>query len=244
MDTIVQKCIEVKVGDIDFVYNKCMMNNTRYSKCHRQTVYLINRFVKEFWEKGLILGNNANKRNVKEGFPGAFVADPSKISDKPKIKINGQSVNLCDNLDDFDYKALYPSTIDENNMAPNTQEGKVIIEEQLDPNENRFNNEYFDRTVYMIEDLVSGNRLDFGKRYLNLGSYEEVHDDIIEYFSTIVNPIRGLKIMDVISGNRYMGTKIDNSQKRVMAYKVDNSQHRIMVRHQERMVRFNESNNM
>ena len=129
-------------------------------------------------------------------------------------------------------------------MAPNTQEGKVIIEEQLDPNENRFNNEYFDRTVYMIEDLVSGNRLDFGKRYLNLGSYEEVHDDIIEYFSTIVNPIRGLKIMDVISGNRYMGTKIDNSQKRVMAYKVDNSQHRIMVRHQERMVRFNESNNM
>lgn len=103
MDTIVQKCIECKVGDIDFVYNKCMMNNTRYAKAHRQTVYLVNRGIKEFDQMGLVMGCNVNKSNEKVGFAGAFVADPKKVSDKPKVKINGQPIMVCDNLDDFDY---------------------------------------------------------------------------------------------------------------------------------------------
>ena len=103
MDTIVQKCIEHKVGDIDFLYNKCMMNNTRYAKAHRQTTYLANRAIKEFDEMGLVTGCNANKSNEKTGFPGAYVADPKLVSDKPKKKINGKPIMVCNNLDDFDY---------------------------------------------------------------------------------------------------------------------------------------------
>ena len=102
MDTIVQKCIEHKVGDIDFVYNKSIMNNTRFSKVHRQTTYLANRAIKEFDDMGLITGCNANKSNEKTGFPGAYVADPKLVSDKPKKKINGRSIMVCNNLDDFD----------------------------------------------------------------------------------------------------------------------------------------------
>ena len=68
MDTIVQKCIEEKTGDVDFIYNKCMMNNTRYAKAHRQTVYLVNRGVKEFDKMGLVMGCNANKSNEKVPF--------------------------------------------------------------------------------------------------------------------------------------------------------------------------------
>ena len=37
MDTIVQKCIETQVNDIDYIFNKCLVNDTRYSKGHRQT---------------------------------------------------------------------------------------------------------------------------------------------------------------------------------------------------------------
>ena len=102
VDTIVQLCIENKVGDIDFVYSKSMTTNTRYGKVHRQTTYLVNRGVKDFREMGYILGNNVNKSNEKTGFPGAFVADPCLVSKAPKLKIDGKPTMLCDNLDDFD----------------------------------------------------------------------------------------------------------------------------------------------
>ena len=102
MDTIVQLCIEHKVGDVDFVLNKSIVVNTRFAKVHRQTTYLINRGARDFYDMGYIIGNNVNKNNEKQGFPGAFVANPCNISDKPKIKINGKAINVLNNLDDFD----------------------------------------------------------------------------------------------------------------------------------------------
>lgn len=103
-DTIVQYCIEQETGDIDYVFGKALVNNTRYSKVHRQTVYLANRGMKEFWDEGFIIGNNVNRFNEKptEKFPGAFVADPLQVSDYSRLKVVGKPVNLFDNCDDFD----------------------------------------------------------------------------------------------------------------------------------------------
>jgi hypothetical protein len=56
----------------------------------------------DFYNMGYIMGNNVNKSNEKEGFAGAYVADPLLVSDKPKNKVNGKAINICDNLDDFD----------------------------------------------------------------------------------------------------------------------------------------------
>lgn len=105
MDTIVQYCIEQVCGDIDYTFSKSIVNNTRYSKVHRQTVYLANRGRKEFYADGLIMGNNFNKFNDRPDskFPGAFVADPSQISNKSRLKINNIPVDIFNNLDDFDY---------------------------------------------------------------------------------------------------------------------------------------------
>ena len=233
MDTIVQLCIERKVGDVDFVYNKAISVNTRYSKVHRQTTYLINRAIKDFWDMGYVMGNNINKHNQKVGFPGAYIADPTLVSDKPKMKINGTPVYLYNNLDDFDYKALYPSIIDENNLAPNTQIGKIILPEQLDPKENRFNNDYFDRAVYFVEDLVSHDRINFCERYLHLAGYEQMFDDIIEYFRTIHKPDRGLRFNDTITGKHIMCEIIPNKDKRTMVRIVDGPKVMCFVR--ERM---------
>lgn len=104
MDTIVQKCIESKVGDIDYIFGKCIMNNTRYHKVHRQTVYLANRGAIEFLKEGFIIGNNVNKANQKPDtkFPGAFVGDPLKVSDYAKVRCGDQTFMLFNNLDDFD----------------------------------------------------------------------------------------------------------------------------------------------
>lgn len=110
-DTIVQYCVEAITEDLDYVFGKSIVNNTRYSKVHRQTVYLANRGMKEFFDDGFIMGNNINKFNnpPTEKFLGAFVADPMKVSDYSRKKLNGRPANIFDNADDFDYKSLYPS---------------------------------------------------------------------------------------------------------------------------------------
>ena len=60
MDTIVQYCIEYVTTDLEYLFFKANMNNVRYSKVHRQTVYLMNRGIKEFWNngEGFVMGNN------------------------------------------------------------------------------------------------------------------------------------------------------------------------------------------
>lgn len=104
MDTIVQYCIEFMTGDLEYLFGKCNINNTRYSKAHRQTVYLTNRGAKEFYNEGLIMGNNVNKYNQKptEKFPGAFVAEPLQVNNHSRLKIYGRLVDIFDNCDDFD----------------------------------------------------------------------------------------------------------------------------------------------
>ena len=203
MDTIVQKCIEKKTGDIDFIFNKALTNNTRYSKIHRQTVYLANRAAAKFYKLGYVMGNNINFANQPVKFAGAFVADPKKASDYSKIKINGIPINVYNNLNDFDYNRLYPSITQEFNMAPNTQIGKVTFPDQIDPNENRFKMDTWERQIQYMEDLQSGVYIEFCHRWLNFASYDDLIDDIYEYFQTVQasqQPIRyflpnGKKVM-------------------------------------------------
>lgn len=111
MDTIVQYCIEFVANDINYVCSKATANCTRYSKVHRQTRYLSNRGVWEFYKDGFIMGNNVNAFNAKptEKFPGAFVANPAKVNNYSRLKVYGHFVDVFNNCDDFDYASLYPS---------------------------------------------------------------------------------------------------------------------------------------
>lgn len=230
MDTIVQKCIEKKVSDLDFIYNKSMMNITRYKKVHRQTVYLINRGIKDFWNMGYVMGCNINKKNEKVGFPGAYVADPLKISDKPKTKINSVPVMIFNNLNDFDYARLYPSIIFENNIAPNTMIGKLILPNQIDKNEDRFNNKFFSREVSFIEDFCSHDYINFGERYLGLAGYEQLWYDIVEYFNTIANAGMGLYQYNVITGKIYLCNTVIKDKPMPMCRIVDPNEPIMMCR--------------
>ena len=102
-DVVVQKCIELKSQDLEYIFLKCLVNNTSYKKGHRQTVYLINRMTKEFDEMGFIIGNNINKWNEKpDKFSGALVGDPLHTDDYAKMKINGVPIMVCELLQDYD----------------------------------------------------------------------------------------------------------------------------------------------
>lgn len=104
MDVIVQKCIEKQTQDCEYTFTKCLVNNTVYAKCHRQSVYLANRFAKDFYDYGYIIGNNRNKWNEKPTtkFPGAMVGEPTHNSKDVYVKINGRPTMITENDIDFD----------------------------------------------------------------------------------------------------------------------------------------------
>ena len=103
MDVVVQKCIEIKTNDIEYIFSKCVVNNTIYRKGHRQTVYLINRMANDWYKLGYIIGNNINRWNEKPPkFLGALVGDPLHTNDYSKLKIDGRAIWICDNLQDYD----------------------------------------------------------------------------------------------------------------------------------------------
>lgn len=187
IDVIAQVCIEKNTGDIDFVFNKAISTNTRFSKVHRQTVYLYNKAAKEYELGGRIIGNNINKFNKKPDrkFKGAFVADYRLNDDSLKKTINGFPIDVYDNADDFDYARLYPSTIHENNMATENQIGKIFIPKPLHDKDNRFGDPRFDRGGSFIEDFQPHMWLEFCERWLHLAGYADLVDDVREYFDTI-----------------------------------------------------------
>ena len=181
-DVIVQKCIEQKTQDLEYIFSKCLVNNTSYKKGHRQTVYLANRMAKEFDNMGYIIGNNVNKWNEKpDKFLGALVGDPLHTNGYAKMVINGVPIFVCESLQDYDYKSLYPSIILEHNIAPNTQIGRIIIDEKVYANENAYMNEKYSRGGEFIENLVTDNIIEFCKRWLHLAGFKEFMEDYYEY---------------------------------------------------------------
>ena len=186
MDVIVQKCIEVKTNDLEYIFSKCIVNNTSYKKGHRQTVYLINRMAADWYKMGYIIGNNVNKSNPKPPkFLGALVGDPLKTNDYSKLKINGVPIWICDNLQDYDYKSLYPSIMLEFNIAPNTQIGRIVIPEKVYEHENTYkiDEEKYSRGGEFIENMVTDNTIEFCKRWFGLATIQEFINDIDEFYN-------------------------------------------------------------
>ena len=188
MDTIVQKCIEHKAGDIDYIFGKSIMNNTRYSKVHRQTTYLTNRMTDGFEKRNYIIGNNVNRllpNDTTETFDGAFVSDPTLLSDYSKMYVNGIPMMIFNILFDYDFKSLYPNDLLQFGIAHNTMIGKIIIEAAMWDKENQYKNPNFDRGGTFLDDYQSKNLIHFYHRWLGLGTYEELYNDILYYLNNI-----------------------------------------------------------
>lgn len=193
IDTIVQHCIERKSQDCEYILTKALVNNTRFEKVHRQSVYLKNRFYRDYYDMGFILGNNRNIVGATTGkFPGAMVGDPTHNDKSVYIEVNGHPTHIADNLVDFDYAKLYPSIIEENNIASNTQIGKIIIDKQISNMEHtdmytsadeEMDISRYSRGGEFLENLMCGNMLTFFKKWFNLATFKEMLSDVREFFS-------------------------------------------------------------
>jgi hypothetical protein len=194
VDVIAQVCIEEKSNDIEYIFTKALDTDTRYDKIHRQSVFLTNAANKIFEEYGYICGNNVNKilQSPKVSYPGAYVSNPILLGDYAKKKINGMPVPIMDNNLDFDFARLYPSEEQNFNMAPNTQIGKIEIEDQCFENDDYLHNKLmsissrkhpFNRGGKYIEDISAQNWMVFGHRWLNLSDMSTLIDEVLYYIT-------------------------------------------------------------
>ena len=194
MDVVVQHCIELQTQDLEYIFTKCIVNNTIYRKGHRQTIYLINRMAADWYKMGYIIGNNSNRNNpVPDKYLGAIVHSPLNTNEYSRMKINGHAIWVVDNLIDFDFSALYPSIMLEFNIAPNTQIGKINIPEQVHQKENPYMEDKYNRGGDFLDNMTCDYGIEFAHRWLGLASYQEMLDDIDEYFSlNSIGPLREL----------------------------------------------------
>ena len=77
---------------------------------------------------------------------------------------------------------MYPSVINENNIAPNTQIGRIEIDEKVYAGENAYKYELYSRGGEFVENLVTDNHIEFCHRWFGLASVEEFISDMDEYY--------------------------------------------------------------
>ena len=188
-DTMVQYCIEYFTQDVEYVFGKVIMNNTRYSKIHRQTIYLTNRGQQVLWERGFVKGNNVNLDNPKNDYPGAFVADPLQVNDYSRLRINGHVTNMFENLYDSDFKALYPSIMRQFNVFPHTQIGFIMMANNIHNKQNRTHYQYYTAGGQFLENLQTHNWLDFGERWFGLMGFSDLVKYTRKLFTTELKPM-------------------------------------------------------
>ena len=208
IDVIAQACIEAQTEDFKYLFNNAIEMNVPYQKVFRQTNYLATKAT-DFYKhhEGYIMGNNVNGvigKKPTEKFPGAFVAKATLISNKNKSKQNGIYINKLNNANDFDYKRLYPSLLQEFNMATNTQIGMIKFEGDNAP--------YKDPSYLRIgpggtfnENLASYNYIEFCKRWMNLPDVEDAIKDIKEYIRTRDNTKK--RVVTLVNQNQVIGFK-------------------------------------
>lgn len=75
----------------------------------------------------------------------------------------------------------------EYNIAPNTQIGKIILDEKVYSDENAYHNdpEKYSRSGEFIENIVTDNPIEYCHRWFHLANIEEIIDDIDEFFKPI-----------------------------------------------------------
>lgn len=213
MDTIVQEAIESQTEDLEYIFTKCIVNNTVYQKGHRQSIYLINRIAAEMYKSGYIMGNNPNRANEKPPkYLGAIVGEPTLTSDYSKRKIDGRPIWVCDSLIDFDYSSMYPNSMIEFNIAPNTQVGRIVIPEQVYDDENPYMVEEtkYSRGGEFLDNMVVDNHLEFMHRWFGLPSIEEVVDEIDNFYNQFGFGTYSTTLYDPKAAILPVGTYVEN----------------------------------
>ena len=92
------------------------------------------------------------------------------------------------------------------NIAPNTQIGRIEIPQKVYENENLYNIEEdkYSRGGEFIENLVTDNIIEYCHRWLHLGNFKEILEDIDEFYSNKgFGMFSNLEKAGFVDGTRY-----------------------------------------
>lgn len=195
-DVICQYLIELKVEDINQLFDLAYMTKTRLHKVLRKTVSLKNLYVSycnnDF---NLVVGNNINLSHLRStaiaavagqeeleaernngddedgdttsDFLGAFVADPA-LNDYVGVNLLGKKSKwIFDNCIDEDLASLYPTIIMTNNIEASTQHGRYMLGMEAP-------NKLLDRGGDFIDNIQCKDLLSLGIQYFNLPTLAEL----------------------------------------------------------------------
>lgn len=201
IDTIVEYCVEKTTDDMTSVFADVTINNTRYDRIFKKSIFLKNRACKEHYIDGLVFTNNINRNNTKVPFSGGYKSNPLNNSEYSMIKTNGIALPIYDKLNDFDYKSMYPMMIILFNIGMETLICHINIPTNvlLSNYRNRFGRE---AKAYLLEgqfteDLQSHNFIEFFHRWFRFADYAELIEDVKEYFTKEKVPNGNLMLHDI-----------------------------------------------
>ncbi len=210
-DTLLQMGIDNKTNDIESLYQRALTNCISYSKAFKQTKFLENRAYLEYYNQGLIIGNNVNldyavsyeerdndSDEEEESFSGGLVADP-KLNGYNGIEIFGaKSKYIYKNVVDFDFSSMYPNIIATINISRTSMIGKLIIDSGIEDVYKVYQNieNVSDKGHSFMEEYLTGHFITLGKRWFNLPGTEDLIKEFIKEFmidqSDVINEMNKL----------------------------------------------------
>jgi len=196
-DVLLQLGIEIKTHDIDNIYLRAYSNATSYYKIFKQTVFLKNRAYLEFYQQGLVIGNNVNidygisrydskdDDDEDEKFDGALVADPMLNCHTGIELLQHKSMFIFDNVVDMDFSSMYPHIIITFNVAPNCMIGKLVLNKEIKDmyNKKDIDNDKYDAGKDFVDNMLIKNVANMGTKWFKL-------PDVVELDSLVRNKFK------------------------------------------------------
>lgn len=170
-DSVALAMIDNTTYHIDLIYALSQITFTRVDSAFKKTVSIRN-FARHYaFKYGYVASNNrASLYTDKKKAPGAFVA-PLDTIDNIGIEIFGILSNfIFDDVIDLDLASLYPSLIRALNLSLETLVGTIMC----DINGSN--------QIEMAQDYMTGDIVNFGMKYFNLPSLEDVLDECENLF--------------------------------------------------------------
>ena len=197
-DTMIQMGIDNKTNDIESLYLRALTNCVSYSKAFKQTKFLENRAYLEYYNQGLIIGNNVNldysvsyeEKMAKkaddddedESFAGGLVADPKLNGHNGIVIFGAKSKFIYKNVVDFDFSSMYPNMIAAINISRTSMVGKLIIDAGIEDVYKVYQDieNVSDKGHSFMEEYLTKHFVTLGKRWFNLPGTEELIREFVK----------------------------------------------------------------
>lgn len=173
-DVILVADIDENTGHLSQLDTIGGITSTRATHALKKTISIRNFAEDYYFRQGKVMSDNQSERYPHEkGLKGAYVLSPLLLEEFGEMNAAGKVSNrIFKYITDMDYSQMYPSTIRQRNISPETEFFTLEYYEE-DENGNRV-----DKTEEFMDDYISGDGYHFGVKYYGLPSLSQLINQI------------------------------------------------------------------